>query len=82
MFSEKDLKDVVTIGSDGGSSLTFEEFLNSEEAAKYLGISTQSLLNRVSSGKIPFYKLGRLNRYKKSELAQILLSNKRGNHGN
>ncbi len=82
MFSEKDLKDVVTIGSDDGSSLTFEEFLNSEEAAKYLGISTQSLLNRVSSGKITYYKLGRLNRYKKSELAQILLSNKRGKHGN
>ena len=82
MFSEKDLKDDESIGSDDDSSLTFKDILNSNEAAKYLGLSVQALLNRASSGTIPYYKLGRLNRYKKSELTQILLSNKRGNHGN
>lgn len=63
-------------------SLTTEKLMNSDEAAAYLGISIASLMNKVSQGRIPYYKFGRLNRYMKSELSQLLLSNKRGTHGN
>lgn len=76
------MKKEESVDRESDSSLKTEQMMTSAEAAKYLGISTQSLLNRVSSGKITPYKLGRLNRYKKSELAQLILSNKRGKHGN
>ncbi len=48
------------------------EFLNSREAARYLGVSYKQLRNLTSSRKIPYYKIGRLNRYKLSELREIL----------
>lgn len=67
------------------SSLKNEEneWLRSKEAAIYLGISEAVLRNMTSNGSIPYYKLGRLNRYRRVELKQLLLSNKRGaNHGN
>ena len=82
MTDFKELKEMVVPDKDVDCSLKTEKMMTSEEAAEYLGISIQSLLNRVSAGSIPYYKLGRLNRYKKSELAQLLLSNKRGKHGN
>ena len=82
MLMDEELNKEVGIDTSKSSSLTTEKMMTSEEAAEFLGISIQSLLNRVSAGSIPYYKLGRLNRYKKSELAQLLLSNKRGKHGN
>ena len=54
------------------------EWLTSREAAEYLRISTKTLLNLVSNGKIPFYKLGRRNRYLESELRKALLAEPRG----
>ncbi len=58
------------------SSLKFE-WLNSEEAAIFLRISVKVLRNMTSNGQIPFYKLGRRNRYRKCELEAMLLSKKR-----
>lgn len=55
-----------------------QEWLNSEEAAEYLRISVGQLRNMTSNGKIPFYKLGKSNRYLKSELREMLLKNRRG----
>lgn len=58
-----------------GSSLTNkleEEWLNSVEAADYLRISIKTLMNLSSNGTIPYHKFSRLNRYKKSELAQLI----------
>lgn len=49
-----------------------------EAAAAYLDMSLKALRNMTSNGKIPFYKLGKNNRYLKSELDKILLSNRRG----
>ena len=54
------------------------EWLTSDEAAAFLKISTATLRNLTSSGKIPFYKFGRRNRYSKKELKSMLLSNRKG----
>lgn len=62
------------------SSLT-DEWLNSLEAATLLKVSVAMLRNMASSGQIPFYKLGRRNRYKRSELEALLHKNKRGGNG-
>ena len=62
------------------SSLTTEEqeWLDSKEAAIYLRLSTKVLLNLTSDGKIRHFKLGRRNRYRKSDLRELLLSEPRG----
>lgn len=60
------------------SSICDEEFLTSKEAAAFLKISEAVLRNKTSSGQIPYYKFFRSNRYKKSDLLNLLLSNKRG----
>lgn len=62
-------------------SLKFE-WLNSEEAAKFLRISVKALRNMTSNGQLPYYKLGRRNRYRKDELETLLRSQKRGQYGN
>ncbi len=47
-------------------------WLSSKEAADYLRISVGALKNRVYRGEIFPRKLGRLNRYNKKELEQLL----------
>ncbi|MFN7684602.1 MAG: helix-turn-helix domain-containing protein [Oligoflexia bacterium] len=54
------------------------EWLNTEQAAEYLGISAGSLRNMTSNGHVPYYKLGRRNRYRRPDLHELLLSEKRG----
>lgn len=54
------------------------EWMNSEEAAEYLRISPATLRNMSSDGKIPYHKLERRNRYRKSDLRDLLLRNRRG----
>ena len=55
-------------------------WLNSNEAAQFLKVTTQMLWNLTSNGKVPYYKLGRSNRYRLDELEALLLKNKRGLH--
>jgi excisionase family DNA binding protein len=55
-----------------------DEWFTTKQASQYLGISTFSLLNEVSSGRVPYYKFGKRNRYLKSELDTMILKNKRG----
>lgn len=66
--------------SASGSSLT-TEWMNSVEAANFLRISVKALRNMTSNGQLPFYKLGRRNRYRKDELETLLDSKKRGLYG-
>ncbi|MES2770227.1 MAG: helix-turn-helix domain-containing protein [Bdellovibrionota bacterium] len=54
------------------------EWLDTTESAEFLRVSIKSLRNMTSNGQIPFYKLGRRNRYRKDELEALLLSQKRG----
>lgn len=51
-------------------------WFDTNEAARYLKISQASLRNSVSFGKIPYYKLGRRNRYLRSDLDKLLFNNK------
>lgn len=55
-----------------------QEWFTTEEAAEYLRISPASLRNMTSNGLVPYYKLGKRNRYLKEELKKLLLSQKRG----
>jgi hypothetical protein len=59
-----------------------EEWMDSNEAARYLRISTKSLMNLTSNGKVIYYKFGRRNRYLLSDLRKLLFSQKRGFYGN
>ncbi len=54
------------------------EWLDTVEAAKFLRVSVATLRNMTSNGLIPYYKLGRRNRYKRSDLRSLLLQNRRG----
>lgn len=54
------------------------EWLNTREAACYLRLTPAVLLNLSSNGRVPFYKLGRSNRYLRTELRDLLLRNRRG----
>lgn len=54
------------------------EWMDSKEAASFLRISEQALRNMTSNGRIPFYKLGRRNRYRKDELTDLVLSQRKG----
>ena len=58
-------------------------WMTTTEAAKYLRVSKWSLLNFVSSGRVPYYKLGRSNRYRREDLDNLLLSQRKGgSYGN
>lgn len=62
-------------------SLKIEEedrFLTTAEAANYLRVCAQSLLNMTSNGQVPVCKLGRRNRYRLQDLKDLLLTNRRG----
>ena len=54
------------------------EWMTSEEAAEYLRIPLKQLQNLASDERIPYYKFGNLNRYKTSELREMLLAKPRG----
>lgn len=53
-------------------------WMDSREAAQFLRISVPMLRNMASNGQLPFYKLGRRNRYRRDELEALLFSNRRG----
>jgi excisionase family DNA binding protein len=54
------------------------EWLDSNEAAQFLKVSVPMLRNMTSNGQIPYYKLGRRNRYRVDELRALLTKEKRG----
>jgi len=55
-----------------------DKWLNSFEAAEYLRISVGALRNMTCNGRLPFYKLGRRNRYLLSDLRNTIMSERRG----
>lgn len=64
--------------TDFSSLKTEEEWLTTKEAAAYLKIPVSTLWTLSSNGKVPYYKLGRSNRYAVADLRNLLLSQKRG----
>lgn len=58
-------------------------WLTTKEAAEFLRISSKSLLNLTSNGRVRYYKFGRSNRFLLRDLHQLLLGQPRGgSHGN
>ena len=53
-----------------------KEFLTTKEAAEFLGITPKQLRTLSSDRKVPYYKLGSLNRYKTNELRRLLEINR------
>jgi excisionase family DNA binding protein len=49
--------------------------LSVEEAAEYLGISTGTMRNWVSSKRIEYVKVGRLTRVRRTALDQYIAAN-------
>jgi excisionase family DNA binding protein len=78
-LSDSDIQDITPNSSLKNES---DEWLTTTEAAAYLKVGKRSLLNMTSNGKVPYCKLGRRNRYNKSELRRLLLDGKRGSYGN
>lgn len=50
-----------------------KEWLDSAEAAEFLGISIGTLRNLTSNGHVPYYKFRSRNRYKASELNLLII---------
>ncbi len=75
-----DLEDGYDIEESKGSLIIEDEieWLTTNEAAAYMRLSVGSFRNMVSDGHIPHFKLGRRNRYKRSELRNLLSSEARG----
>jgi excisionase family DNA binding protein len=48
-----------------------EQMLDVHEAARLLGLSVSTLERRTRDGSIPSIKIGRLRRYRRSELVNI-----------
>ena len=55
-----------------------KEWLTTEEAAHYLGLTPGALRNMTSNGDIPYYKLGRRNRYRVEDLRKLLFNQRKG----
>jgi len=53
-----------------------ERVLSFKEAQKFLGMSEPWLRKEISAKKIPHYKIGRLVKFKASELEEYLRSRK------
>lgn len=51
---------------------TDSEYLNVTQAATLLGVSVDTIYSWTMRKTIPFYKLGRLVRFKKSELMEFI----------
>jgi len=66
------------LNSESSLKTEYEEWMTSKEAAAYLRIGIHSLMNMASNGQIKYYKLGRRNRYRLSDLKQLLMANARG----
>ncbi|MBT3981253.1 MAG: helix-turn-helix domain-containing protein [Bacteriovoracaceae bacterium] len=65
-------------GREKDAGVFEKEFLNSDEAANYLSISKFRLYNLTSSGRLPYMKFFRSNRYRIDDLRKLLMAEPRG----
>lgn len=52
----------------GSNVETFPEFMTQDQASKYLCISKSALYSMTSKNEIPYYKNGKRNLFKRSDL--------------
>ncbi len=53
-----------------------ENYINTDEAAEYLGVKTVTLRNWIKKEKVPAHKVGKLWKFKRSELDEWINSGK------
>ena len=60
-----------------------ELWLNTKEAAQFLGVTTRTIANYRERGMIPFAQVGRIIRYRKEDLDDFLMEHyvQTSNHG-
>ena len=63
-----------TSATTGNEGQIFENLIPAKEAAKYIRVTYQTLLNMTSAGRLPYYKMGRFNMYNKEDLQRLVLS--------
>lgn len=51
-----------------------DKWMSVEEIAEYLGVSKDTVYSRVAAGKMPAHKVGRLWRFKPSEIDEWVRS--------
>ncbi len=70
--------------NENNSSTQVIEWMNAEEASRYLKVSRGTIYNLVSSGVLKGYRLGRRIRFIRRELDEAILSGpkKGGGHEN
>ncbi len=73
MLSEFELQRIADLVAESLANRTasHEEMLDVHQAAKLLGLSVSTLERRTRDGSIPSIKIGRLRRYRRSELVNI-----------
>ena len=69
---------VAGITGDNCSLKTEEKMMSTAEVAEFLGVPIGTIRNMTSAGRIPYYKLGSLNRYSRNELSLLLKSKRKG----
>ena len=67
-------------GREDKSKDLLDDFINAEEAAKFLHIAKQTLYTLTSKRKIPFYKKGKKLLFKRQELEEWISVCKREDH--
>lgn len=83
MLPKRTCETVVDAGKSCDQCSLKTEWMTTEQVAQYLILSVASVRNMASNGQLPYRKLGRRNRYLRSEIQNLLLRNERGvNHGN
>ena len=50
-----------------------EQWINTEEAAQFLGVTTRTIANYRERGMIPFAQVGRVIRYRREDLNRFLM---------
>ena len=77
LIKTKDIKDLKKqIEEMGKVNSDFQEqWLSSQQASEYLGVSVRTLLRIRSRGELPYSKVGQRARYKKSDLIKYLNRN-------
>jgi excisionase family DNA binding protein len=63
------LKEVLT-NQANGTAVSEERIMNVNEAVEFLGIEKHILYAKCSSGDIPSFRVGKLYKFKRSELIQ------------
>ena len=53
-----------------------KEFLSTGEVAQWLGVSTATIYKFVEKGELPVYRLGRINKFRRSDIEDFIQKNK------